>query len=157
MQKWLLNVAIFCLSVVIVGFIFSMGGRFLDNTDKIQLSQSMDAPPPEPEFSYIVVEVLNGCGTSGVAQKFTNYLRQAGIDVIYTGNADRMDYALTHVVQRAEATEKTQEILTILELDASRIVLETNAIRHVDLSIILGKDFQTLPVYSKVLEIREQL
>ena len=147
--------AIFCLSVVIVGFLFSMGQRFLTNTDKVHLSHTMEVPTAEPQFSYVAVEVLNGCGISGLAQRFTNYLRKEGIDVIYTGNADRMDYAITHVIQRVDDPAKIQDALDVLSLDAARIIRQENASQHVDLTIIVGRDYEELDIYPQVMAIDE--
>ena len=156
-QKWLLNMAIFCLSIVIIGFIFSMSKRVVSNKSKIYLSQSVTVLPSEKPYSYIVVEVLNGCGISGLAQKFTNYLRQQGIDVIYTGNADRMNYERTHLIERANVPEKSKEVLNILMFDSSRTIHEVNPSLHVDLTLLLGKDYKDLPVYLKILDIGENL
>jgi hypothetical protein len=36
--------------------------------------------------SVIQVSVLNGCGVSGIADKFTAALRKSGFDVVKTGN-----------------------------------------------------------------------
>ncbi|RKY55578.1 MAG: hypothetical protein DRP89_03000 [Candidatus Neomarinimicrobiota bacterium] len=157
-QRWFLNMAIFCLSIVIIGFIFSMGKRVVLNKSKISLSQSVTVPLSEKPYSYIVVEVLNGCGTPGLAQKFTNYLRQQGfIDVIYTGNADKMDYERTHLIERANVPEKSKEVLNLLMFDSSRIVSKEDPSLHVDLTLILGKDYKDLPVYLKILDIGENL
>ena len=132
-----------------------MGQRFLTNTDKVHLSHTIEVPEAEPQFSYVAVEVLNGCGVSGLAQRFTNYLRREGIDVIYTGNADRMDYAITHVIQRVDDPAKIKDALEVMKLDASRIVRQENASQHVDLTIIVGRDYEELEIYPSIMEIDE--
>ncbi len=156
-QKWLLNIVIFCLAVVIIGFMFSTGNRLLKNTDKIELSHVDTSAREGQQFSYITVEVLNGCGVTGLAQKFTNYLRQQGFDVVYTGNADRMDYASTHIIQRAVQTEKEKSLLKALELAEERLIEDSQSTPHVDYTIILGKDYNQLNVYSQVLDIKEKI
>lgn len=155
LQKWLLNLVIFCLAVVVFGFIFSMSKRMFHQTEKVVLSQSIYVPPSQKPYAHIVVEVLNGCGTAGLAQKFTNYLRQQGVDVIYTGNADNMNYARTLLVLRNDADEKGQTVMHMLQFGSDRILRQPDPSLHVDLSLILGKDFQSLPIYSKIQSIGE--
>ena len=60
------------------------------------------------------MEVLNGSGVGGVAQKFTNYIRQNGFDVIYTGNADRSDYDKTVLIARTADGQKLYDVNAIL-------------------------------------------
>jgi len=156
-QKWLLNIVIFCLAVVIIGFMFSTGNRLLKNTEKIELSRVDEATQKVQKFSYITVEVLNGCGVTGLAQKFTNYLRQQGFDVVYTGNADHMDYESTHIIQRSAQAEKDESLLKALELEEGRLIKDAQSTPHVDYTIILGKDYNQLDVYSAVLDIKEKI
>jgi len=154
-QKWFLNLAIFSLSVVIVGFIFSMGKRLVQNPNKVVLSQVNEVIPDSVPYQGIVIEVLNGCGTPGLAQKFTNYLRSEGFDVIYTGNADRMDYSNTLLIERVDNSDKTEEVNAALALHPGRVNVNHDLSLHVDLTLILGKDYNRLPVYDKVLALRE--
>ncbi|HDP68793.1 MAG TPA: LytR family transcriptional regulator [Candidatus Marinimicrobia bacterium] len=154
-QKWLLNLAIFSLSVVILGFIFSMGKRLVQNPNKVVLSQINEVSPVLVPDQGIVLEVLNGCGTSGLAQKFTNYLRSEGFDVIYTGNADHMNYQNTILIERVDNTEKVREVNNVLALHPERLQEKHDPSLHVDLTLILGKDYSRLPVYQKVLALRE--
>lgn len=154
-QKWLLNLAIFSLSVVILGFIFSMGKRLVQNPSKVVLSQVSEVNPVVMPEQTAVLEVLNGCGTSGLAQKFTNYLRSEGFDVIYTGNADHMNYPHTLLIERVNNSEKVREVNEVLALHPERLRTETDPSLHVDLTLILGKDYSQLPVYQKVLALRE--
>lgn len=154
-QKWLLNLAIFSLSIVIVGFIFSMGKRLVQNPDKVVLSQVNEVVPGNIPYQRIVVEVLNGCGVPGIAQKFTNLLRSEGFDVIYTGNADRMTYNYTQLIERVEAPDKVNEVNKVLQLHPQCVTKSIDLSLHVDLTLIIGKDYSRLPVYSRVLDIRE--
>lgn len=156
LQKWLLNVVIFCLAIVVVGFIFSMGKRFSDAPAKVQLSQvsSMPSAPATARFQPIVVEVLNGCGTSGIAQQFTNYLRQEGFDVIYTGNADHQNYNATIMIEHTDQN-KMAGLNAVLLLEAGRLYTKIDSSVQADVTLIIGKDYAQLPVYRRIQEIKE--
>jgi calcineurin-like phosphoesterase len=155
-QKWFLNLAIFSIAVVIVGFIFSMGRRFNAPGEKVTLSQVNVIPPDErPTSALTVIEVLNGSGVSGLGQKFTNYLRQNGYDVIATGNADRSNYEHTHLIARTEGSAKIRDVNTTMMLEADKLYQDMDSTLHVDLTLIIGRDYQHLPVYQKILDIGE--
>jgi calcineurin-like phosphoesterase len=156
LQKWFLNLAIFSISVVIVGFIFSMGKRFNSPGEKVTLSQVNVIPPDErPATASTVIEVLNGSGVAGLGQKFTNFLRQNGYDVIATGNADRSDYESTHLIARTEGNGKIQNVNMALMLEADKLYQAIDSTLQVDLTLIIGRDYQHLPVYAKILDIGE--
>ena len=49
----------------------------------IEAARGIESPDPRPQ-----VEVLNGCGVSGVAAKAHEYLKRLGFDVVNVENAD---------------------------------------------------------------------
>lgn len=163
-QNWLLNFAIFCLAIVFIGFMFSMRNRISQNRGNVDplsskglgdFSSPNEALMQEKPYLDTVVEVLNGCGVTGLAQQFTNFLRKEGFDVIYTGNADRMNYQNTYLIEHAETPGKREEILNILMFDQSRVVKDDNLSLYVDYTLIVGKDYSTLSVYPNVLSAKE--
>ncbi len=132
-----------------------MGKRLVQNPDKVVLSQVNEVIPDTVPYQGIVIEVLNGCGIPGLAQKFTNFLRSEGFDVIYTGNAARMDYSNTQLIERVDDSEKTNEVNEVLMLHPQRLSSDIDPSLHLDLTLIIGKDYNRLPVYDKVLALRE--
>ena len=46
----------------------------------------------------IQIEVLNGCGVKGVADLYTNFLRDKGYDVIDYKNANHFNYEQTQLI-----------------------------------------------------------
>jgi hypothetical protein len=93
---------------------------------------------PSPEHR-IVVEVLNGTTRSGVARAATRMLRRRGIDVVYFGNAERAADSTRVIVRRGDPDRGRQ---VRLALGAGRIVVEPDALRRVDVSVVLGEDFR---------------
>lgn len=157
---------IFCLSVVIIGFIFSITSRIKQNPQRVNILATSDTLPSsqlpikliqEKPYLYIEIEVLNGCGISGLAQRFTNYLRQQGFDVVNTKNADRMNYDRTLLIERGKASEKTADVLRALMLEPGNVIHKEDPSIHADFTLVIGKDYQKLPVYSRISEMRERL
>lgn len=86
-------------------------------------------------------QVLNGTGGVEVTARAAERLVPGGIQVSLTGNAPRFDYRTTQIVfydesERALA-EKARDALGI-----GRLVLSRRPIGVVDLTIIIGSDFQ---------------
>jgi hypothetical protein len=86
-----------------------------------------------------MVEVLNGTRRTGAARTATRMLRRRGLDVVSLGNADTL-VALTRVIVRRG--DPTHARYVAQALGAGTVVVETDTLRRVDVSVILGDDFR---------------
>jgi hypothetical protein len=87
------------------------------------------------------VQVLNGTRALGLAQSAADKLVPAGVQVTLTGNAGRLDYDETQVVfYRPEDEAAAQRVQRALGL--GRLVLSRNPIDVVDVTVIVGRDYQ---------------
>ena len=87
------------------------------------------------------VEVLNGTSRAGFAGTISDKLKNAGYEIINTGNADRTDYAATEIivfVDNPQVRQMASEIKTLL--GAGEIRTDAGARIDIEISIILGKD-----------------
>jgi hypothetical protein len=94
-------------------------------------------PIPGSEIP-ITAEVLNGTGRSRLARLGARLLREQGIDVLSTGNAD--SHATTRIIVRRgsrSAAEAVQRVLGIGTLDSI-----PDSLLRLDVTVILGADFQ---------------
>jgi hypothetical protein len=91
-----------------------------------------------PSADRVVVEVLNGTETSGLARVGARELRKAGLDVVYLATAPAVE-STTVLVRRgdAEAGERVRKALGVGKVKAMR-----DSTRHVDVTVILGPDFR---------------
>ena len=151
-QKWLFNIVIFCIAIVIIGFMISTSERILKNDEKVKLSKEETV---EHEYKTVMVEVLNGCGIPGLANKYSNYLRQQGIDVVYVGNAESMDYDSTRIIRRVQDKKKYDQLLDVLQMTESRIKESDTNAPYTDFSLIIGKDYPKLEINKKIMKTGE--
>ena len=86
----------------------------------------------------VVVEVLNGCGREGVAEKVGEYLREKGFDVMFVGNADDFEYTETLVVDRCGDRSRALEVARALQVDA--VIRQVSSIFFVDATVVVGGD-----------------
>ena len=92
----------------------------------------------------IQLEVLNGCGISGVAEKFTNHLRQNNFDVVQVGNYSSFDIDNTLVVDRTGKRVNALKVAEALGIDPKNVIQQINNDYFLDVSLIIGRDFNHL-------------
>ncbi len=95
----------------------------------------------------IKIEVLNGCGVSGVAGKISDFLREYQLDVVRSENADHFEYNETLIVQKNENIGALQTVAQALGFDINdrtRVLVQPDPASDVALSVIIGKDYANL-------------
>jgi hypothetical protein len=114
------------------------------------------APKPEPlagpkpdSFKVIRIEVLNGCGVSGIAEKVSRHLRDAGFDVMTWKNADSFNYPETIVIDRTGNLENARRVASAMGLRThiQQIVQDPYLMEQV--AVIVGMDYDRLGVFSR--------
>jgi LytR cell envelope-related transcriptional attenuator len=92
----------------------------------------------------IQVEVLNGCGVSGVAEKLTDYLRTNNIDVVNLGNYRSFEIENSIIIGRNEKIQNAEIVAAIVGLDNQNIIQQINPDYLLDVTFVLGKDYRDL-------------
>lgn len=88
------------------------------------------------------VLILNGTKNAQLAEQTAQYLQAQGFQVTGVGNADRVDYAKTTLIDYSGAKEWTINTLArLLRVEAANIRRTPNAKSEVDVRIILGADW----------------
>lgn len=88
--------------------------------------------------------MLNGCGASGAADKFTDYLRKNNFDVVQSGNYISFDVDKTMVIDRIGNRANAEKVAASLGIDKKNIVQQINNDYFLDISLVIGKDFNQL-------------
>jgi hypothetical protein len=105
-------------------------------------------PPPKtpPQPVPVRVEVLNGCGKTGLAAALTRELRRRGVDVVQTGNAPTMDRDATVVIDRGGGEAALSYVAWLLACENTLEEPQEAAGNRppVDITVIVGLDFHTL-------------
>jgi hypothetical protein len=86
----------------------------------------------------VIVEVLNGCGLPGIADRVAERLRDGGFDVMFIGNADDFNYASTLVVDRSGDRSKALAVACAVG-DAS-VICQMSSAAFVDATVVIGAD-----------------
>jgi LCP family protein required for cell wall assembly len=85
--------------------------------------------------------VLNGAGEEGVAGRTADLLRELGFNVTEVGNADRMDYPQTRVVDYTGNPYTTQYLVDLMGLTQGQILIQLLPDSEVDVALVVGYDW----------------
>ena len=153
--KFIYNILIVILAIVIVGFIYSFTQKNFNNgvtlqnpqLNEVQKAQLAVDLYEENPISDIKIEILNGCGENGIAAKISDFLRTEHIDVIRSENADNFDYEKTILIQRSYDFSNLKTVARTLDFDIhneEQVITQPSSTADVDLTLILGKDYRSV-------------
>ncbi len=122
-------------------------GRAGDNSAAEQttaVQQTVATQPTIPTQLSIVpdigsIEVLNGCGVEGAANRMAELLRSKQFDVKNIDNASSWNYPFTLVVSRSKDMTVAKKIARVLKTD--RVILIRTNEQTYDVTVIIGPEF----------------
>ena len=151
----LINSGIAVMSLLLVAFIFSFSDRQTQTGVPIQVK--FPTMPDTPKLATelyaadpvldIQIEILNGCGTPGIAAKFSQFLREKRVDVVRSENADHFEYEKTILIQRTENLNGMRHVAEALKFDIKnpdQVFTSVDPNLDVDLTLIIGKDYNSI-------------
>jgi hypothetical protein len=92
----------------------------------------------------IQIEVLNGCGVQGLANRFTNRLRQDGFDVVHSGNFETFDITHSMVIDRSGNMQNARRVAHALGINDKNIIQEISPNYYLDATVVIGSDYEKL-------------
>ncbi len=123
-------------------------GKLLKETMGQTLDSLASTETASGEELMISVEILNGTNRNGLASRTAQLFKSFGYEVVHVANAESFDYEATLVLDRSGNINKAQKVANIITCKHVNTVLEeipeeaeTEPDKIVDVTIILGKDF----------------
>ena len=135
-NSFVLNILIFLLLTVIIYLSYSLFIK-LNNSEVTEIELRDNGKRAE----IIQVEVLNGCGVSGIADRFTDYLRANDVDVVKTGNYIQFDIDETIVIDRIGNKVNSDYVAELLSVKLGNSITQINNDYFVDVTVIIGRDY----------------
>lgn len=139
-----LNIIILLLGAVVIFLAYSLIINLFPQKNEIAEEKNI-----QKTSQIIQLEVLNGCGVSGVADKFTSYLRSGGFDVVQSGNYMSFDIEKSLVIDRIGNRANALKVAKELGIDEKQVIQQLNNDYFLDVSLVVGKDFPVLKPYQK--------
>lgn len=135
-----LNSVIGFLGVLLLILLVALFSRIL--YPRIAADRAQEDPALISEV--IQLEVLNGCGITGIATRFTDQLREYGFDVVETGNYDHFDVSNSIVISRSGKMENAYRVADALGISRQQVLREQAAEFYLDVTLIIGSDYESL-------------
>lgn len=135
-----LNSVIGFLGVLLFILIIALFSRIL--YPRIVADRTTEDPALISEV--IQLEVLNGCGITGIATRFTDRLREYGFDVVETGNYDHFDVSETFVISRSGQMENAYRVANALGISREQVIREQSPDFYLDVTLVIGTDYESL-------------
>ena len=88
----------------------------------------------------VQINILNACGQKGLANKFKQFLKENGYDVVEIGN-NATNFDKTVVIDRIGDIETSMEVAKILGVNSEYVTSDINTELSLSTTIIIGQDF----------------
>ncbi|MCK9408949.1 MAG: LytR C-terminal domain-containing protein [Bacteriovoracaceae bacterium] len=137
-RKKLFNIAIALLIVFNCIQIYGIVTHTVTRTASAQTIQDDTTHNP------IQINVLNGCGISGVGSKMTAFCRSSGYDVVEMGNYKSFNVEHSIVIDRNGKMEDAVRLAAVLGISKGNVIQQFSNDQMVAASVVIGKDFQSL-------------
>ena len=146
------------LTISIIFFTYNKEKFSSNNNDKsIDLSSLINKTESEKiTGEKIQIEIQNGCGLKGVAQLYTNFLRDKGYDVIDFKNAPHFSYKKTQlIIHQKDTLNFTNEMINDLKINSDLVDYNYNNDLIHEMTIIIGEDYNQLDSFNEVKKYYE--
>lgn len=128
-------------------FIILLAGIILILSYSIYLklsNQTAGKPDINKAADIVQLEVMNGCGTAGIADQFSEYLRERNFDVVTLGNYRSFDITNSFVIDRTGNVANAEKVADALGIDRKYIVQQISDEYFLDVSLVIGRDYNKL-------------
>lgn len=143
-MKYLSYVFIVFLSFIFITLLMSFINR-------MSYEEPIVASVPESQKiitqEVIQLNILNGCGVSGLASKAKEYLHNRGFDIVEIGNSNQQ-YNKTTIVDRLGDKESVRRLAYAIGVADSSIVVEIDSSLFLRATLILGNDYKELKSFN---------
>ena len=139
-----LNLIIFFLVIVVAFLSISIVKKIKSNSAKTTHVENNNV-----QAAIIQLEVLNGCGVAGAAEKITDYLRNNRVDVVQMKNYSSFDIEKSLVIDRTGNKLNAEKIADLMGIERKYIVQQISNDYFLDVSLVIGKDYNQLKSNTK--------
>lgn len=139
-NNFVLNAAISFLSVLLLVLLVGLASRIIYPRIQNQRAENTSRLISD----VIQIEVLNGCGVPGLADRFTTHLREYGFDVVETGNFKNFDMQETVVIARSHKRKNAESVADALGISDKNVLIEESHNFYLDATLVIGANYKKL-------------
>ena len=146
LKHYSINLLIVLLAVVTIYLFYNLFKRLTtpQSDTKTQVIDSTTYLTKQPSGGTLQIDVQNGCGVSGIADKFTEFLRSKGFDVVEMGNFSTQDIKTSMVIDRTGNMKNAKRVAQSLGISEKYVIQQMNKNYFLDATVVIGKDYTEL-------------
>jgi len=103
----------------------------------------------QPSGSTLQIEIQNGTGIQGLGNKFMEYLRASGFDVVEMGNFSSSDEKNSFVIDRTGNMKNAKRVAAALGITDRFVIQQMNKNYFLDATVVIGKDYNDLTPFKQ--------
>jgi hypothetical protein len=146
-KNYSLNILIVILAVLTIyllyNFVKHTTSSRSDNKNSIVDSTSSQITK-QPSNKTLQIDVQNGTGVQGIANKVMEFLRSRGFDVVEMGNFSSQDIKTSMVIDRTGNTKNAKLVAQSLGIQEKYIIEQVNRNYFLDATVVVGRDYLEL-------------
>lgn len=124
-------------------------------TEQPSIPTTQETEQPQyysPLEKKIQLEILNGCGESGVAKKLSALLKKSKYDIVNSGNymeRGKVNWKVqeTKIISQISNPKNARELADLMGILYSNVEEFENPSPIADITVIIGKDYKTLAIF----------
>jgi len=146
LKNYSLNIFIVVLALLTAYLLYNFAKRLTSGQQdvKVQVNDSTTHLTKQPSGSTLQIDVQNGSGVTGIADKFTEFLRAKGFDVVEMGNFSSSDIKTSMVIDRAGNMINAKRVAQSLGISEKYVIQQINKNYFLDATVVIGKDYTEL-------------
>jgi hypothetical protein len=98
------------------------------------------------------IEVLDGAGSTRVAQHMTDVLRSQGYDVVEMKKNNGEVEERTFILDRSGNLDAARKLATTLGVSPDKVFQKIDRTRYLDITVVIGKDYSQLKTFQSSTE-----
>jgi hypothetical protein len=151
-KNYSINIAILLFALAAVYLVYNLYLRISTPQPEINTSitDSVTHLTKQPVGTTLQIDVQNGCGVQGIADRFTEYLQAKGFDVVEKGNFSSSDIKTTMVIDRAGNMKNAKRVAQSLGISEKYVIQQMNNNYFLDATVVIGMDYEELLPFKKI-------
>jgi hypothetical protein len=146
-KHYSINILIVVLIIATLYLAYNFVKRVSVNreTEKIEtVDSSKNQITRQPSTTTLQIDVQNGSGVQGLGNKFMEFLRTNGFDVVEMGNFSSSDVKNTFVMDRTGNMRNAKRVAQSLGISEKYVIQQINKNYFLDATVVIGKDYNDL-------------
>ena len=152
-KNYSINILIVALALITIYLAYSFVKHTSFNRQDSGKIETLDTAKNQitrqPTGSTLQIDIQNGTGISGLGNKFMEYLRTNGFDVVEMGNFSTSDEKNSFVIDRAGNMRNAKRVAAALGIPESRVIQQMNKNYFLDATVVIGKDYTELTPFKQ--------